>query len=108
MKLGICKVNKFESQFHLDMARKRLWHLDGEGVTASNMPFTQSSPVSVLRVLTRKEKFGNYKIEQTAYHGVVVMLSRLESEGEFLDRPWDKVLGSVLLETWHLATTASN
>ena len=99
MKLGICKVNKFESQFHSDMARKRLWHFDGEGITASNMPFTQSSPVSVLRVLTRKEKFGNYKIEQTAYQGVVVMLSSADIEGKFLDRPLDKVLRNVKSST---------
>ena len=103
MKLGIGKVNKFESQFHSNMARKRLWHLDGEGITASNRPFTQSSPVSVLRVLTRKEKFGNYKIEQTAYQGVVVMLSSADIEGEFLDRPLEveqcKVLSNVKSST---------
>ena len=103
MKLGIGKVNKFESQFHSNMARKRLWHLDGEGITVSNMPFTQSSPVTVLRVLTRKEKFGNYKIEQTAYQGVVVMLSSADIEGEFLDRPLEveqcKVLSNVKSST---------
>ena len=52
VKLGIPKVNQVRWQFHFDMGRQWLRHFDGEGVTASNTPFTQSNPVSVLRVFT--------------------------------------------------------
>merc|ERR1719293_427922 len=58
VKLGIPKVNKVGSQFHFDMGRKRLRHLDGEGVTASNTPFTQSNLVSQLISSAGQDKLG--------------------------------------------------